>query len=177
MNLIATLALTFTSFAPSDIAAKDIDGHDVRLPVAGKTTCLLFVATECPIANRLAPEMRRIVATHKTVKFFFVYPDPRTTKAMVKQHAKDFELSAPAILDPKFAIAKFAKATVTPEAAVFDPKGRLAYHGRINDLFTEHNVPLDKPEQNDLRDAIDAVLNGKPVAAEYVAPIGCAIPF
>lgn len=168
MILAAALALS--------IKAADLTGKAVTIPTPQKVTCLLFVGTECPIANRAGPEFNRIVSDFKGVSFYFVYVDG-SSKADAVKHWNDFEYKAPGILDSSFSVAKFAKATVTPETAVFDKGGKLVYRGRINDAYTEHNLPRDKPSKNELRDALTAVLAGKPVAQPHVAAIGCSIPF
>jgi thiol-disulfide isomerase/thioredoxin len=173
--MMITLALASCLLAPA-ITTADFDGKPVTLPVPKHVTCLFFVGTECPIANRTAPEFNRIVADYKGVSFFFVYVDGGALADAVK-HRKDFGFKAPGILDSHFQVAKFAKATVTPETALFDKTGALVYHGRINDAYTEHNLPRDKPSKNDLRDAIAATLKDQPVREPYIAPVGCYIPF
>ena len=173
--ILAIVAISFGS-APT-IVVSDLSGKKLRLPVAGKPTVLFFVGTECPIANRMAPELKRIVSSHKEVAFYFVYPEKGLTKRAVLKHARDFNLGAPSLLDPSFSIAKFARAKVTPEAALFDKTGKLAYHGRINDSYSEHNVPREIPIKHDLRVALSAVLKRKPVANPFVPAVGCPIPF
>src|SRR5215471_1114142 len=44
----------------------------------GKIAVLLFVRTDCPIANRYAPVIRRLAAQHaQTTKIWLVYPDKK----------------------------------------------------------------------------------------------------
>lgn len=175
MNLAISLLLLPALTAPS-IKTVDLAGNPVTLPIPGKATGLFFVGCECPIANRGMPEFNRIVSASKEVAFYFVYADG-CTKEEAAKHRKDYEIKAPAILDSKFKVSKFFKATVTPESVLFDKNGKLVYQGRINDSYSEHNVPRTTPSKNELRDAIQAMLNGKAVAEKYVAPVGCAIPY
>ncbi len=177
MTWLPLLAASILSSGGPAIAVRDIDGRRWTVPLEGKPTCLLFVASDCPIANRLAPELRRIVNDNPSVAFFFVYPDAKGSKATIAKHRKAFELNAPCLADAKFEIARFGRARVTPEAVLFDKSRERVYRGRINDLFTEHNVTLDKPTRNDLREAIRAVLAGEPVAEPQFAGVGCPIPF
>jgi hypothetical protein len=173
--MMITLALASCLLSPA-ITTADLDGKPVTVPVPNHVTCLFFVGTECPIANRTAPEFNRIVAAYKEVSFFFVYVDGGALADATK-HRRDYGFKAPGILDAKFQVARFAKATVTPETALFDKSGKMVYHGRINDAYTEHNLPRDKPSKNDLRDAIEATLKGQSVKEPYIAPVGCYIPF
>jgi thiol-disulfide isomerase/thioredoxin len=171
------LLLLSVAFAGESVRSKDVAGKAVTVPVAGKATVLLFIGTDCPISNRMAPELARIVAAYPTVKFFFVYADKTVTAKAAKEHQRSFDLPGSGLVDSKLAVARFAKATVTPEAALFDPKGKLIYHGRINDTYVEHNKPSPKAAKNDLREAISAMLAGRAVTTPYVAPVGCRIPF
>ena len=173
--LVAFVALALPP-TPS-IVVSDLAGKKLRLPVIGKPTVLFFVGTECPIANRMAPELKRIVSDHKGVAFYFIYSEKRLSKLAVRQHLKDFGLGAPGLIDPIFTIARFAKAKVTPEAALYDSTGKLAYHGRINDSYSEHNVPREFPVKHDLRVALAFVLKHKPVANSFVPAVGCPIPY
>lgn len=175
MNLAITLAVASSLISPA-VKTTDLNGKALTLPVPKRITCLFFIGTECPIANRTAPELNRIVADYKDVSFFFVYVDG-CAKNEAAQHWKEYEFKAPGIVDGKFEVAKFSKATVTPETALFDKSGTLVYHGRINDAYTEHNLPRDKASKNDLRDAIDATMKGQPIAEPYIAPVGCFIPY
>ena len=175
MSPLLALALA-SSFSAPVVRATDLAGKAVTVPVPQRVTCLLFVGTECPIANRAAPEINRIIGDFKDVSFFIVYVDGGS-KADATKHWADFEFKAPGILDEKFEVAKFARATVTPETSVFDKSGTLVYYGRINDAYSEHNLPRDKPSKNELRDALAAVVKGKKVAQSFVAPLGCSIPF
>ena len=78
-------------------------------------------------------------------------------------------------LDPQGQLASRALATVTPEAAVFDRDGHLAYHGRIDDRYVDFGVDRLAPTTHDLADAVTAVLAGAPVARAAVPAVGCAI--
>jgi hypothetical protein len=64
---------------------------------------------------------------------------------------------------------------VTPEAAVFDAAGRLAYHGRIDDRYVDFGVDRPSPTTHDLADAVTAVIAGAPVPRATSPAVGCAI--
>jgi hypothetical protein len=72
-------------------------------------------------------------------------------------------------------LADRARATVTPEAAVFDRSGRLVYHGRIDDRHVDFGVDRPAPTTRDLDDALGALLDGRPVPRASAPAIGCAI--
>lgn len=158
-------------------------GRDPLANMAGqkmagkKAVVLLFIARDCPVSNSYAPEIKRIVAryTPQKVAFYLVYPDPDTSLADARQHAKDYGYTCPLLLDPAHRLVRRAGATVTPEAAVFAPGGKLLYRGRIDDLYLGFGQRRFAAACHDLRDALDAVLAGRPVPTGRTQAIGCFI--
>ena len=73
------LRLSFALSAFLAVTAVDTDGQSWTLlaPAERELDLLLFVATDCPISNRYAPEIARICADYrpKGVRCFLVYPD------------------------------------------------------------------------------------------------------
>lgn len=158
------------------LAAGARAGADLPTGAPGtKAVVLLFVARDCPISNAYAPEIKRLCDHYARahVAFYLVYPDPDTSLAAARRHAKDYGYTVPLLLDPAHRLVHRAGATVTPEAAVFAPGGRLLYRGRIDDLYLGFGQRRDAATRHDLRDALDAVLSGKPVPTSRTPAIGC----
>ena len=182
-GVLGTLALALALAAPTapvhaQTGVKDLAGRDVApLDAGGPATVLLFTAVECPISDRYAPAVRRLAERYATrgVRFWLVYPNEGETPAAVKTHADAFSYGLPLALDTARTLADRARATVTPEAAVFDREGRLQYHGRIDDRYTDFGVDRPVPTTHDLDEALAAVLDGRPVARPEAPAVGCAI--
>jgi hypothetical protein len=66
-------------------------------------------------------------------------------------------------------------ATITPEAAVYDSRGRLIYRGRIDDRYSAVGVERATATRHDLQDAIAAAVAGKPVTPRFTQAVGCYI--
>jgi hypothetical protein len=168
------------SATPADtIAIKDFNGVARSVPEKkSRATTLFFVTTDCPIANSYAPEINRICAQYEREKiaFYIVYTDPTISLAAQRKHAKEYGYRCPAIRDAKHALVMQAKATVTPEAAILSPEGKLLYRGRIDDRYLDFGKKRTHPTTRDLRDALDAVARGKPVPNPTTKAIGCFIP-
>ena len=64
---------------------------------------------------------------------------------------------------------------MTPEAVVFDRDDQLVYRGRIDDRYVDFGQARPEPTQRDLETAIDAVLDGLPVAHQVTEAVGCPI--
>lgn len=156
---------------PVDLSGKPQDPF--RAPAQARV--LLFVRSDCPITNRYAPELQRIAAefARRGVAFWLVYPDPSETASCIEQHLAQYHFPGEPLRDPQHLLVKRAQATVAPEAAVFDPAGRLLYLGRIDDRFVAYGKARPAPRTHDLEDAISAVLAGKPVAEPRTRAIGC----
>jgi hypothetical protein len=154
----------------------------VRRPLAehapdAKAVAFIFVGVDCPISNSYAPELNRIIAdyTQRGVAFYLVYADPTVTADAVTKHASDFGYTCPALLDPQHALAKQVGATVTPEAAVLSPDGTPLYRGRIDDLYLELGKRRYAPTTRDLRNALDAIVQGRRVATPVTRAVGCEL--
>src|SRR5262245_46830250 len=135
----------------------------------------IFTTTECPIANRYVPEIKRLAEKFgpQGVKFTMVYPVPSDSDAMVRDHVARFLIDVPYARDPGFAMVKQTKVTVAPEAAVLDPHNRLLYRGRIDDRFVDFGKERPSPTTYDLENALAAIVSGKPVPVAETRAVGC----
>ncbi len=161
------------------LAVRDLDGREHTVPAAdAKATTLLFVTHDCPIANSYAPEVNRIVAAYEPrgVAFYLVYADPGLEPAAAKRHAAEYGYRCPAFTDPGHRLVKRAGATITPEAVVLSPDGKLLYRGRIDDRYVDFGRKRPEPTVRDLRRSLDAILAGKPVPQRTTKAVGCFIP-
>lgn len=163
----------FASASTLDLAGNSRDPF--QSPARARV--FIFVRTNCPISNRYAPELRRIYGQYEdqSVEFWLVYPDPLETAADISKHVADYGFPGNPIRDPYHELVKRAHAITAPEAAVFDSKGKLVYHGRIDDLWVDVGIARPMARTHDLEDAISAVLEGRPVKQPEARAIGCSI--
>lgn len=176
--LIGVLSTVSLHGAGQQIRLSDLQGRivDPLLPGSGDTAVvLLFVRTDCPISNRYAPEIRRLHERFaaRGVTFRIVYPNPAESTADVEAHVRDFGYPGEVVRDPDHALVRAVKATVTPEAAVFDLRGRLVYRGRIDDRYLAFGTDRPAPTTHDLQEALDAVVAGRPVEEPRTTAVGC----
>jgi len=160
-----------------DLAGARID--PLPPPGAGPAV-LVFVRTDCPIANRYAPELRRLqdLFAQKGVAFWLVYPDPAEKPEAIRRHQRDFGLAFRALRDPQHELVKAARATVTPEAAVFvaGPDGpHMVYRGRIDDRYVDFGRSRPAPTTRDLRDLLQALTAGSTLTPRTTPAVGCFI--
>lgn len=158
----------------------DLDGtliDPLEPPGAAKATVLLFVSSTCPVSNRYAPDLRKLHDEYAkdSVSFWLIYPDPADTVVDIRDHIREFKFPGTALRDVKHELVKRAGATITPEAVVYDGRGRMTYRGRIDDRYTAVGIDKATPTRQDLRDAIAATLAGKPIKDNRTQAVGCYI--
>jgi hypothetical protein len=187
MSKWAAVALVFAQLSAPAVAraqrveVQTVDGGAVdafAIAPGTKATVFIFTSTDCPISNRYAPEVRRIVAAFaaKGVAFRLVYPDPADKTDAIREHMRAFGLAGAidALRDPHHTLVKRVEATVTPEAAVV-VDGAVKYHGRIDDRYVELGLERPAPTTHDLADALAALLAGRPVVRPVTQAVGCFI--
>jgi hypothetical protein len=109
------------------------------------------------------------------VDFHLIYVDPKESPATIRRHLEEYQYPCNGIHDPLHELVKMTDATVTPEAVVFDSRQKIAYRGRIDDLYVRFGEARPEPTTHDLADAVEAVLAGQSVIAPETKAIGCYI--
>ena len=176
---LALFALTSSAASPN-FALQDPAGatHTQAELAHNKATVLVFVATDCPNSNIYAPVLARLYREYspRGVAFFNIYSDPQETAATVRKHDADFQVPYLGLLDPHQTLARQTGARSTPEVVVLGTDGKQLYRGRVDDRFVDFGKTRYQPAQNDLQDALDQILQGKPVVHPVTRVLGCAIP-
>jgi thiol-disulfide isomerase/thioredoxin len=145
---------------------------------AGPVKVQFFISSDCPISNSYAPEIKRLCGEYgnKGVSCSLVYEDVGLDTTSMRKHLTEYRYDGmPAVIDSNRKIANQARATVTPEAVVIDRKGEIRYRGRIDNFYAALGKPRQQVTDHDLRDALDAVLAGKPVPHPETKALGCYI--
>jgi hypothetical protein len=179
------LVLLFSAIVPRATAAEavgvDLSGHLITnlAPSGTRVVVLIFAASDCPISNRYVPEIARLHREYSSgVRFWWVFPNPEDTAAVVSKHNREFSIAEFTVLDVHHALVRRAHATITPESAVFiaqDGTLREVYHGRIDDRYIALGQERPEPQRHELETAIGAALVGKSVSPPEGPPVGCVI--
>jgi hypothetical protein len=180
--LIGGLLIARGGDAAAQVRVRALDGpatvDPLQAPAGVTAIVFLFTATDCPISNRYAPEVRRLAATFapQGVLFRLVYPNPADQPSAIHEHMAAFAYAGAtqAVRDPEHALVKFVGATVTPEVAIF-AGGRIVYRGRIDDRYVDLGLERPAPTRRDLAEALTAVLAGKSAPQPTTQAVGCFI--
>jgi mono/diheme cytochrome c family protein/thiol-disulfide isomerase/thioredoxin len=155
---------------------EDLSGA-LRHPLDAGTkagSVLMFYWHDCPICNSYAPEINRLSAAYTNFSFYIIQVDPDLTPDAARVHARQYDLHPPVILDHRQTLVRLANATVAPEAVVYGKSGNVLYRGRIDNLYAGLNQRRAQATEHDLREALDAIAAGRPVAHQPPA-VGCLI--
>src|ERR1043166_773123 len=160
--------------AIEDFTLPDANGvnHSLKSLMGKKGAVIIFVATKCPVSNAYNERMQKVYEDYqaKGINVIGINANSTEPAAEVKSHAAEKGLKFTILKDEGNKIADRLGATRTPEVYLLDAKGKLAYHGRIDNA--------QKPESitsNDLREALDQMIEGKAVTKTEGAAFGCSI--
>jgi peroxiredoxin len=157
-----------------DFKLPDADGADHSLKsLMGKNgAVVIFIATKCPVSNAYNDRMEKLAQDYKAKGINVIGINSNNTEpsAEVKSHAAEKHLTFAILKDDGNKIADRLGATRTPEVYVLDAGMKLVYHGRI-----DNSQKVEAITSNDVREALDEMLAGKPVSKTGGAAFGCAI--
>ena len=170
------LAAPRVGAAAPEFSLRTLDGKTFSLAEAArshKAVVVIFIATQCPYSNAYNDRMRDMASAYEKQGILFAGLNSNKTEPAeeVSAHARKHGFGFPVMKDPENKIADLYDARHTPEVFVVDPEGKLCYHGRIDENY-EDASKVDSP---DLKNALDALLDGKPIARTETKAFGCTI--
>ncbi len=157
----------------ADFPLRSLTGQPVSYAsLKGQVTVVAFISVQCPISNDYNERMEALYRDYsaKGVKFVFVNANVSEPAAEVATHAKSAGFSFPVYKDEGNVAADKFGATVTPETFVMNQAGVVLYHGAIDNARNPARVTA-----KGLHNALEAVLNGKPVPQAETKAFGCTI--
>jgi peroxiredoxin len=184
---IAAMAVVVTEKLPippangarvPDFTLMDVHGqaHSLSDYKDKKAIVIVFIGTECPLANLYLPTLAEL---HKQfagrcVQFLAINSNNQDSYADVVAHERERRLPFPVLKDSYQKAADTLGARRTPEAFVLDSGNRIRYRGRIDDQYG-YSFRRAAPAHTELKDAIQSVLAGQPVRTTQTAVQGCVI--
>lgn len=185
MRRIATLLLTALTLSAQGLSLGDplptfhLSGVDGKVHAARdlkRPLVVVWLSTTCP-AVKAAEKRILVLARGFQGRVTFVGVNSNTTEGpyagenMEAMKAKGYPFVY--LRDEEQTVVKTFGALCTPDFFLFDGQGRLAYHGRLDNLQTRgRGTSL---EQEDLRLALEAVLAGRAPDPVQKPARGCSI--
>jgi thiol-disulfide isomerase/thioredoxin len=171
-----------------DFALQGIDDKVHTLAEYGDAPILAiaFISNHCPASQLYEGRIKQIVRDYadKGVKLIAIAPNgplavaPRELNyaevddsfESMKIHAEYRQFNFPYLYEGDTQrVAHQYGPKVTPHIFIFDRARTLRYEGRIDDNMRGNNI-----KTNDARNALDALLAGRPVAVEHTPVFGCS---
>ena len=180
MVLTPSTMLPLGTKAPA-FSLPNLEGKQVSLDdFAGAPAYLVvFMCNHCPYVKHVAPQLATLAKEYQAkgvavvgINSNDVKSHPDDAPDMMAQEAKARGYTFPYLFDATQKVAHAYKAACTPDFYVFDKDKKLAYRGQLDSSRPDSGIPVTG---QDLRAALDAVLAGKPVAADQKPSIGCNI--
>lgn len=161
------------------LSAMDLDGQTYRIGNGEgyRAVALVFMTTECPISREYVPELNRLAAavSEQPVRFFGVISEPGITRSAAAKFQKEFKIQFPVLFDASGELAAAFQPTHVPEAFVLGTDAKVAYRGRVDDLYGDLGKKRPAATTHELSDAIAAVLDGKAIEVARTVPVGCPL--
>jgi thiol-disulfide isomerase/thioredoxin len=149
---------------------------------------VVFTANHCPTAQAYEARIKELSAAYSPEEMILVaissnypgavcleelgYSDLGDSFEEMKIRATEKEYNFPYLYDgEEQATALAYGALATPHVFIFDRERKLQYRGRIDDM----EDPYKSPNQQDAKNAIEALLAGKPVPVESTKAFGCSM--
>jgi len=180
--------LAIGSSAP-DFHLPAVDGKTYSLSdfKDGKVLVVIFTAVHCPTAEVYEDRIKRLVADYRDRGVAFVVIQPNSPKALrldemgytdlgdslaeMKIRAEYRRFNFPFLYDGETQeVARQYGPVATPHVFVFDRELKLRYQGRVDSNPREAYAKVP-----DARNALDALLAGRPVPVENTPAVGCSI--
>jgi peroxiredoxin len=164
-----------------------VDGltHSLKDFAAAKVLVVVFTCNHCPTANAYMARVQKLHDDFKDRGVALVAISPNDPLAVrldelgytdvgdsfedMKIRAKEKSITYPYLYDGETQKVSLSYGVLaTPHVFVFDADRKLRYNGRIDD------AEVKEPKSHDARNAIEAVLAGKPVPVEKTRVFGCS---
>lgn len=143
-----------------------------------KLLVIIFTCNHCPTAKAYEDRIIKIQNDYadKGVQIVAINPNddkayPEDSFEQMKIRAREKGFPFPYLRDEDQSVALAYMPLRTPDVYVFDESRRLRYRGAIDDNWKEP----DKVTVNYLKEALDALLNGKDPNVKEVQAVGCTI--
>lgn len=161
---------------PDTVSDKNITWSDIK---GEKATLVMFICNHCPFVIHVNDELVRLAKDYssKAVGFVAISSNdvenyPQDSPEKMKSHAAECGYPFPYLYDESQEVAKAYDAACTPDFYLFDGDGILQYRGRLDASRPNSGVPVTG---EDLRAAMDLILEGKKVPTEQKVSAGCNI--
>lgn len=176
----ASTMLPLGTSAP-DFSLSATDGSTVSLSdyVGKKALLVIFMCNHCPYVKHVAEQLKTLSDQYMAKGVGVVgissndaekYPDDSPEAMAAEKRDRGYEFDY--LFDEDQSVAQAYAAACTPDFFLFDGDHKLVYRGQLDSSRPKSDIPVTG---EDLRAALDAVLQGDSPAADQTPSLGCNI--
>jgi len=171
-----------------DFALPGVDGkvHKLSEYSASPILMVMFICNHCPTSQMYEGRIQKLVNDYRDKGVAAVAIQPNDPQAIllselgytdVSDSLEEMKIRAayrhfdfPYLYDGETqSVSRAYGPSATPHIFIFDRERKLRYEGRVDDSQRESLV-----KKKDARDALDALLAGRPVASPHTPAFGCS---
>ena len=161
---------------PEPASGEQVSLSDIKSDIA---TVVIFMCNHCPYVIHVMDEIVNLNKDYKNKGISFVgisandvenYPDDSPEKMKELSLSKGFNF--PYLYDETQDVAKAYDAACTPEFHIFDKNLACTYRGQLDNSRPSNEEAVTG---EDIRNALDNMIAGKPVSSDQRPGIGCNI--
>lgn len=166
---------------------RDVDGKIHNLAdYSGKTIVLEWINFDCPfvVKHYGSGNMQELQKeyTQKGVVWFSICSSAPGKQGHfdneeIKNRIKKSDASMTSyLIDETGLVGKLYSAKTTPHMFIINQDGKLVYQGAIDNIKSTEKADVVKAN-NFVREALEEILNGKPVTNSTTTPYGCSVKY
>ena len=134
-----------------------------------------FLGTECPLVRLYGPRLQQLSEKYgDDVAIVGINSNTQDSLTEMSAFAERHGVRFPLLKDTANVVADQFEARRTPEVYLLDEDRNVRYHGQIDDQYGV-GIIKEKANRHYLADAIDALLDGRPVTTAETEAVGCII--
>ena len=181
MPVVSSSMMSLGAEAPDFSLPDTLSGRQLSLDdcAGDKGALVMFICNHCPYVVHIRDELLRMGADYAgrgvgmvaiSVNDAANYPDDSPEK--MAELAQQMDFPFPYLYDESQQSARDYDAVCTPDFFLFDEQKRCVYRGQFDDSRPGNDSPVNGKS---LRDAIDCLIEGRPISDEQTPSMGCSI--
>jgi peroxiredoxin len=176
ISTMLSLGTEAPAFRLPDSGGKWVSSEDFKDSLA---LLVIFMCNHCPYVKHIRAALAELAREYQTRGVAVIgissndaeaFPEDGPEK--MAEEIKSAGYTFPYLYDESQSVAKLYQAACTPDFFLFDRHRRLVYRGQFDDSRPRSGRPVTG---KNLRAALDAVLDGRPVSGDQKPSSGCNI--
>lgn len=139
-------------------------------------TCLYFISPNCPACIYLNDKVNVLADKYIKIDFIAIYScKSNAVDTNELNDLSNLKLNFPIVIDSTEKYRKLVNAKITPEFFLLNNKNTILYQGAFDNYYFNIGKHKNKATVFYLENAIDDLMESKPIRRKYTTPFGCII--